>query len=75
MIPLQQTGRTNDRPSNDRPRVRSKRQDRLVRLIYHRNRIITAENTTRRTPGVANVQIRVRLFAEEYVDLDSELCV
>jgi len=56
IVRLQQTGRTNDLPSNDRPRVTSKRQDRRVRLIYHRNRIITTEDTVRRTPGLANVR-------------------
>ena len=33
MIRLQQTGRTNDRPRNVRPRVTSQRQDRHLRLI------------------------------------------
>jgi transposase len=34
MIRLRQTGRTNDRPHNGRPRVTSLRQDRHLRLIY-----------------------------------------
>jgi hypothetical protein len=38
MICLRQTGRTNDRPCNDRPRVTSQRQDRHLRLIHLRNR-------------------------------------
>jgi hypothetical protein len=68
MIRFRQTGRTNDRPRNGRPRVTSQRQERYLRLIHLRNRI-TAEDTARRTPGLANV----RLFAEDYVKLDSEL--
>jgi len=35
--------------------VTSQRQDRYLRLIHLRNRMITAEDTTRRTPGLANV--------------------
>jgi len=54
---LRQTGRTNDIPCNDRPRVTSQRQDRYLRLIHLRNRMITAEDTARRTPGLANVRI------------------
>ena len=66
MIRLRQTGRTNDRPRNSRPRVTSQRQDRYIPLIHLRNRIITAENTARRTHGLANVRIsgqpvRIRL--------------
>ena len=57
MIRLRQTGRTNDRPRNSRPRVTSQRQDRHIRLIHLRNRMITAENTARRTHGLANVRI------------------
>jgi transposase len=57
LIRLRQTSRTNDRPRNDRPRVTSQRQDRHLRLIHLRKRIITAENTARRTPGLANVRI------------------
>ena len=34
VIHLRQTGRTNDRPRNGRPRVTSQRQDRHLRLIY-----------------------------------------
>ena len=57
MIRLRQTDRTNDRPRNGRPRVTSQRQDRHVRLIHLRNHMITAEDTARRTPGLANVRI------------------
>ena len=57
MTRLRQTGRTNERPRNDRPRVTSQRQDRHLRLILLRNRMITAEDTVRKTPGVANVGI------------------
>jgi transposase len=75
MIRLRQTGRTNDRPLNGRPRVTSQRQEIYLRLIHLRNRMITAEDTTRRTSGLANVRIRIRLFAENYVNLDSEIGV
>jgi transposase len=47
MICLRQTGRTNDRPRNGRPRV-TLRQDRHLRLIHLRNRMITAEGTARK---------------------------
>jgi len=57
MIRLRQTGRTNDRPRNGRPRKTSQRQDRYVRLIHLRNRMITTEDTARRTPGLPNIQI------------------
>ena len=75
MIRLRQTGRTNDRPLNGRPGVTSQRQEIYLRLIHLRNRMITAEDTTRITPGLANVRIRIRLFAENYVNLDSEIGV
>ena len=35
----------------------SQRQDRHLRLIHLRNRMITAEDTARRTPGLGNVRI------------------
>jgi hypothetical protein len=57
MIRLRQTGRTNDRPRNDKPHETSQSQDRHLRLILLRNRMIAAEGTARRTPGLANVQI------------------
>ena len=38
MIRSRQTGRTNDRPRNGRPRMKSKHQDRHLRLIDLRNR-------------------------------------
>ena len=59
MIRLRQTGvLPNDRIRNGRPRVTA-RQDRHLRLINPRNRMITAEDTVRtvRTPGLANVRI------------------
>jgi hypothetical protein len=37
--------------------VTSQRHDRHLRLIHLRNRMITAEDTVRRTPGLANVRI------------------
>jgi hypothetical protein len=37
MIRLRQTGRTNERPYNDRSCVTSQRQDRHLRLIHLRN--------------------------------------
>ena len=57
MIRLRQTGRTNDRPGNGGSHVTSQRQDRHIRLIHPRNRMITAADTARRTPGLANVRI------------------
>jgi hypothetical protein len=48
---------TNDRPRNDRPHVTSQRQDGHVHLIHLRNRMIMAEDTPRRSPGLANVRI------------------
>jgi len=57
MIRLRQTGRTNDRPRNGRPCVTSQRQDRHLRLIHLRNRMITTVNTARRIPDLANVRI------------------
>jgi len=75
MIRLRQTGRSNDRLRRGRPCVTSQHQDRHLRLIHLRNRMITSEDTARRTPGLANVRIRVRLFAEDYVNLDSDLGV
>ena len=56
MIRFRQTGRTNERPRNDRPRVTSQRQD--TSTPYHlRDRIITTEDTARRTPGLANARM------------------
>jgi transposase len=55
MIRLRQTGRTNDRPHYGRPRVTSQHQDRHVHFIQLRNRMITVEDTVRRTAGLANV--------------------
>jgi transposase len=43
MIRLRQIGRTNGRPRNGRPRVTAQGQDRHLRLIHLRNRMITAE--------------------------------
>ena len=75
MIRLPQTGRTNDRPRNGRPRVMSQRQERHLRFIHLRNRMIMDEDIVRRISGLVNVQLRVSLFAEDYVNLDSELGV
>jgi transposase len=57
MIRRRQTGRTNYRPRNDSLRETSKHQDSHLRLIHIRNRMITAEDIARRTPGLANVLI------------------
>jgi transposase len=57
MIRLRQTGRTNDRLRNGRQHVTSQRQDRHLLLIHLRNRMITAENTARRTYGLENIRI------------------
>ena len=56
-IILRQTGRTNDRPRIGGPPVTSQRQDRHLRLIHLRNRMLTAEDTARRTPDLANIRI------------------
>jgi hypothetical protein len=37
--------------------VTSQRQDRYLRLIHLRNRMITAKDTARGTPGLANIRI------------------
>ena len=47
MVRFQQTSRTNDRPRNGGPCVTSKHQERHLRLLHLRNRMITAEDTTR----------------------------
>ena len=57
LIRLRKTGRTNDRLRKDRPRVTSQRQDRHLCLIDVRNLMKTAEDTARRTPGLATVRI------------------
>jgi hypothetical protein len=57
LIRLRQTGRRNDRSRSGRPPVMSQRQDRHLRLIHLRNRMITAEDTARRTTGLENVLI------------------
>ena len=57
MIRLRQTGRTNDRLRNGKTRVTSQRQARHLRLIHLRNRMITAVDTARRTPGLAKFRI------------------
>ena len=56
MIRLLQTGRTNDRPRNGRPRVMSQRQERHLRFIHLRNRMIMDEDIVRRISGLVNVQ-------------------
>ena len=56
MIRLRPTGRMNDRPRNGIPRVTSQREDRPLRLIHLCSRMITAEDTARRTSGLASVQ-------------------
>ena len=56
MIRLLQTGRTNDRPRNRRPRVMSQRQERHLRFIHLRNRMIMDEDIVRRISGLVNVQ-------------------
>ena len=72
MIRLRQTGRTNDRHRSGSAHVTSQRQDRHLRLIHLRNRMITDEDTARRKPGL---EFQVRLIAEDYLNLDSVLGV
>ena len=62
MIRLRQTVRANDRSLNGRPCVTSQRQDRYLRLIHLRNCMVTAEDTARRTHGLANVRISDQTF-------------
>ena len=57
MVRLRQTGMTNDRSRNRRPCVTSQRQDRHLRLIHLRIRMITTKDTTRITPALANGRI------------------
>jgi transposase len=57
MIRLRHTGRTNKRPRNGMPRVTSQRQVSHLRLFHLRNSMITADDTARRIPGLANVRI------------------
>jgi len=59
MIRRRQTDRTNDILRNVRPRLTSQCQDRHLCLIHPRNRMITAEDSARRTHGLANVRISV----------------
>ena len=75
MIRLRQKGRTNDRPRNGRPRETPQRQDRHLRLIQLRNCMITAEDTARRTPGLANVQILDQTVPRRLRESDSQLGV
>jgi hypothetical protein len=55
MIRLRQTGRTNDRSRNGRSRVTSQHQERHLRHSYLLNRIVMAEDTARRTPGLRSI--------------------
>ena len=57
IIRIRQTGTTNDRPRSRRPYVTSQCQERHVCLINLQNRMLTAEDTARRTPGLPNVRI------------------
>jgi hypothetical protein len=73
VIRLLQTDRRNNRTRNCRPRVTSQRPDRHLHLIHLQNSMITAEDTNRSTSDLPNVRISNRLFAEDNVNLDSEL--
>ena len=75
MIRPLQTSRTNDRSRSDRPRVTSQRQDRHISLIHIRNRMITLRTLPVEHLVWQTSEFRVRLFAEDYVNLDSELGV
>ena len=57
MIRIRKTGTTNDRPRSRRPYVTSPRQERHLCLINLRNRMLTADDTARRTPGLPNIRI------------------
>ena len=71
MILLRQTSMMNDRPHNYRPRVTSWRQDRHLRLIHLRNRVITLRTLSVDHMVLQTSEFRVRVFAEDYVNLDS----
>ena len=58
-----------------RTHVTSQRQDRHLRIIHLWNSMVTADDTTRRTSGLAKVRISSRQSAEHYVKLDFELSV
>lgn len=54
---LNATGRVDDQPRSGRPRVTSRRQDRVLRLAHLRNRRLTAAETARNTIGNHNRRI------------------
>jgi hypothetical protein len=62
IIRFRQTGMMNDWPGKDRPCVMWQRQDRHLPLIHVRNRMITTEDTARRTPGLTNVWVSGQTF-------------
>ena len=57
IIRLRDTGTTSDRPRSGRLRVTTLRQDRHIRFIHLRNRLVAAVHTARLTPGRTNVRI------------------
>ena len=54
---LRETGHLADRPRSGCPRVKSRRQDRTIRLAHLRNRHLTATETALNTVGTHNRQI------------------
>ena len=54
---LRETGHLADWPRSGRPRVKSRRQDRTIRLAHLRNRHLTATETALNTGGTHNRQI------------------
>ena len=58
---LRETGHSADRPRSGRPRVTSRRQDRIIRLAHLRNRHLTATETALNTVGTHNRQISPKI--------------
>lgn len=55
-----QTGSVDDRPRSGRPRVTTRRQDRLILLRHLRNRFTVPTRTARNTPGRGQARISAR---------------
>jgi transposase len=52
---FQQTGSTNDRQRNGRPRIATPGQDRYIRVFHLRNRTVAASTTAARIPGLRRI--------------------
>ena len=61
---FQQTGSTNDRQRNGRPRITTPRQDRYIPVFHLRNRIVAASTTAAGIPVLRRISsqtVRTRL--------------